>query len=196
MTSPLFTAILLLVLGHRGPSACWIQQPVATSGIYRTADDFRKGTPYLAVDCRTAKHKIKLHDFLNKPYLEVIHQGTKYRFLKTEVFGFQECGGSAYRFFNGEEYLIREVRSVVVYEKQVNQPGLGGKGSVMVAKLFFSIGLEAPIQLLTKSTLKRAFPERHAFHDQLEARFPTEDASDYDAFHRMYLVNHLLNATP
>jgi len=196
MTSSLFATALLFVLGHRGPSACWIQQPVATSGIYRTADDFRKGTPYLAVDCRTAKHKIKLHDFLNKPYLEVIHQGTKNRFLKAEVFGFQECGGRAYRFFNGEEYLIREVRSVVVYEKQVNQPGLGGKGSVKVPKLFFSTGLEEPIQLLTKANLKRAFPDRHALHDRLDAQFSGDDATDYDSFHQMYRINNLLQSLP
>lgn len=166
------------------------------SGIYRTADEFKDGTPYLAVDCRTAKHKIKLHDFLNKSYLDVIHQGTKTRFQKAEVFGLQECGGKAYRFFDGEEYLIREVRSVVVYEKLVTQPGLSGKGTVRVPKLFFSTALEAPVQLLTKANLKRAFPDRHALHDRLDTQFASEDATDYDAFHRMYRINHLLQSPP
>lgn len=195
----LFLIFILLLLPYVpgvGPSAApKHQQPVVGSGVYQTADDYQKGVLALPVDCRANRHKIKLHDLLGKPTFDVIHDGKKHTFVKAEVYGFRTCEGQTYRFFNNEEYLIRENGILTIYERTVAQPGISGKGTQLVPKFFFSLGNAGSIQPLMKKNVKEAFPEKHAFHDALDAQFATDDVSAYDDFHKMYRVNHLLHGT-
>ena len=46
-------------------------------------------------------------------------------------------------------------------------------------------------KLLNHENLKKAFPDNHKFHDGLDASFKGKDISAYDAFHKMFKVNHL-----
>lgn len=186
---------ILSVSLHRGegsPSPHWFQEPVAASGIYRTAADYQNDNLSLSVDCRSSRHKIKLHNFLNKPYVDVLHEGKKYRFQKAELFGFRTCDGKRYRFYQNEEYQILETKTLTIYQHVVSEPGLSGKGIQTVRRYFFSVGDTSVILPLTKRNLKEALPEQHAFHDVLDSQFSTDDISAYDDFHKMFRVNHLL----
>lgn len=178
-----------------GPNTRWFQQPTTASGIYQTATDYQKENLSLSVDCRSTRHKIKLHDFLNKPYLEVIHASKKYRFKKAEVFGFRTCDGQRYRFYNNEEYQILENKTLTIYQRLVNGPGLSGKGTQAVRKYFFSAGTTSAILPLTKNNLKEALPQQHTFHNTLDAQFSTDDVTAFDDFHKMFRVNHLLQSS-
>lgn len=48
-------------------------------GIYLTLADFHVGKLTYEIDCSTEKHKIKLHDFTDKSYIDVIHDGKNTR---------------------------------------------------------------------------------------------------------------------
>jgi len=167
-------------------------KPPVGSGIYKSASDFRLGKLTLSVNCQDEKHRVRLHTLFGKPNVDIVHEGKKYTFQKDEIFGFRDCDSGDFRFFNREEFTIREVQSLVIYERQVSRPGVSGKGLQQTIQYFFSTGLEAPIQPLTKSELKKALPNNHPFHDKLDAQFPGEEVSGYDSFHKTFKVNHLL----
>ncbi|MDP4150220.1 MAG: hypothetical protein Q8927_06735 [Bacteroidota bacterium] len=60
-------------------------------------------------------------------------------------------------------------------------------------KYYFAKDSSDVLQLLTKENLKRAFPDNHRFHDALDATFREDkELVNYDGFHKMYKVNHLL----
>ncbi len=60
-------------------------------------------------------------------------------------------------------------------------------------KYYFVTGGGAVLQLLTKDNLKAAFPSNHKFHDALDATFKDDKALyEYDSFHKIYKVNHIL----
>ena len=51
------------------------QFPPLGSGLYRSDADFRQHRLALAVDCKTATHKLRLHEFSGKPTMTIIHGG-------------------------------------------------------------------------------------------------------------------------
>jgi len=60
-------------------------------------------------------------------------------------------------------------------------------------KYYFVAGNSKTLQLLTKDNLKAAYPNNHKFHDALDATFKDDKALyEYDSFHKMYKVNHIL----
>jgi hypothetical protein len=166
------------------------QKPVG-SGVYRSAADFRQGKMFLQVDCQTETHRIKLHEFSNKSYIDVIHDGKKNTLQKSEIFGIRDCGGHDFRFFQNLDYQLMENLGLVIYQKKATAPTgaemLGGQ-----MDFFFSTQLDGPIQPLTLAALKRATPGNRAFHNALDAQFQSANVADYDTFHKMYKVNQLL----
>jgi hypothetical protein len=78
----------------------------AGSGVYKSAADYQAGKLSLAVDCRSETHKILLHRFSNKDYIDVIHQGKKHTMKKSEIFGIRDCEAN-------KEYQILEETFVI-----------------------------------------------------------------------------------
>lgn len=60
-------------------------------------------------------------------------------------------------------------------------------------KYFFTTTSSDELQPLTKTNLKKAFPENHPFHDALDATFKEDkELTLYDNFHKMYKVSWLI----
>ena len=169
-------------------------QTSRTSGVYVTAGDYQNGKLGLEGDCGSKAHKLKIHDVVNKPYIDVTHESEKRRYSKDELFGFRACDGREYRFGSKLEYQILETKKLYIYARDfwVNQ----GRTNRTVREYYFSVGASGPIQELTMENLKKAFPENHRFHDWLDATFGGgQDPTAYDEFHKMFKVNRLLIAS-
>lgn len=167
-------------------------------GIYLTAADFAKGRLTSESDCKSAGHKVELHDVLNKPYIHVTHGGETRKYLKREIYGFRTCGRQDYRFVGNAEYEILEARDVSIYalELPARNPKDTSRGLPTSRVYFFSVPASEQVLPLTLQNLKRAFPNSHAFHDALDATFRTDDElTQYDTFHNMFKVNRLLTAS-
>lgn len=163
------------------------------SGIYLTDSAFVNNQLTLAIDCKTEKHKIKLNDFFNKPFIEVIHEGKSYKYNKKDIFGFRTCDGKDFRFVNNDHYeiLSKDVITIYTITAMVNIPG--AKLPQEVSKYFFSINYKSALTPLTLLNLKKEFPTNHKFHDSLDMQFKSDDELVmYDSFHKKYKVNHLL----
>lgn len=58
---------------------------------------------------------------------------------------------------------------------------------------FFTSNASDVLQPLTKSNLKKAFPNNHPFHDALDATIKEDkELINYDNFHKMYKVSWIL----
>ncbi len=162
-----------------------------SSGLYKSAETFRTNQVMLAVDCQTEKHRIRLHEFIGKPFVTVIHGGKSYQYAKDSLFGYRDCEDQSYRFVaNNQHYPIMNPTEPLLIYKIVQPPIAKAPG---YTKLFFSRDASAPVEVLTLANLKNAFPQNHAFHDRLDAQFGNgSDLTAYDAMHRMTKINWLL----
>jgi hypothetical protein len=166
------------------------QAPPLGSGLYGSAEDFRNHRLTLAVDCKTATHKLRFHEFSGKPYLTVIHGSKPYQVAKDSMFGFRDCDGRDYRFASNNQHypILNPGEALLLYK--VEQPTVGKNPGYV--HLFFSASSAAPILPLTLLAVKQAFPDNHRFHDLLDAQFQGGDLTVYDAMHHMTKLNWLL----
>lgn len=163
---------------------------VDKSGIYLNVADYRNQKLTYEIDCRNDKHKIRLNEFFNKPYITVVHDRKKYTHQKKDIYGFRDCDNNLYRFFGNDEYKVEESKEIIIYSKNRNETQ--SKGFTVVKDYYFSQSPNAEIRRITIGNLKIAFPNNHKFHDMLDENFKNGDASMYDDFHKMFKVNHLL----
>lgn len=165
-----------------------------TSGVYRSAADYKEARLSYEGDCRSTAHRLELHDVLHKKYIHVTHEGEKRRYEKDDLFGFRACNGRDYRFASNLEYQILETKELYIYTREVLVSH--GRGSHGVRKYFFSVGPENPVLALTLENLGAVFPDNRKFHDSLDEAFGTgQKLSEYDDVHKMFKVNQLLAAS-
>ncbi|MCB0595292.1 MAG: hypothetical protein H6557_31800 [Lewinellaceae bacterium] len=160
------------------------------SGIYLNAEDFTISTLTHSIDCAKSNHKIIAPG--KKPMVKVVHEGQKAKYKKSDIFGYRDCEGKDYRFFDGQNYQVNEVGALLIYQQGKSRAPIGEDVGA-VAKFFFSKGPDEEVLPLTLMSLKEAFPENHPFHDALDAYFSgNTPVSTYDNFHKTYKVNRIL----
>lgn len=161
-----------------------------TCGVYMNTSDFRKGKLSYSNDCSAKKHKIKLNDFLEKPYIEVVYNGEPRLLMKNEIFGYKNCDGEVSRFIGNQHYkILNPEERLLIYQRKV-QPT---KNQPISEFYYFSSSQEDKAEPLTLENLKKAFPENHKFHDLLDAEFDIDkELVEYDSYHKMFKINRLL----
>jgi hypothetical protein len=166
----------------------------SVSGVYLTAADYEAGRLSFVGDSGSKGHKLEIHDVLNKPYIDVMHESEKHRSSKSEVFGYRASNGFDYRFGGKFEYQILEANDLYIYLREISVSQ--GRTSRTVREYYFSVRANSQIQALTLENLKQAFPHNHRFHDWLDATFGAgQNLAEYDEFHKMFKVNRLLIAS-
>ncbi len=163
------------------------------SGVYLTFKDYLNNTLSYEINCKTEKHVIRTNDFLNQSYITVIHQGIKVKLQKDSIYGFISCNKPLVRFQDNMEYYLAEKGKVWIFYKLVNVSQ--GKGFKSVPHYYFCTKGDGLLVELTINNLKKTFPANHKLHDMLDAQFQTNDIGEYDSFHKMFKVNHLLEMT-
>lgn len=160
-----------------------------TSGVYLTVADFESEKLTYGIDCRTEKHKIKLHEFLGRDYITVVHEKQSHDLKKKEIFGYRDCDGTIYRLGTDRHYqVINPTEKILIYRIEVP----GSKNQSAVITYYFSSSAATEIQDLTLANLKKAFPDNHKFHDSLDTEFGSNgDLASYDSFHKVYKINRL-----
>ena len=179
--------IIILVLSHSIAQNHKKEETLA--GIYLTLADFKIDKLTYNVDCVNEKQKIKLHDFFAKPYLDVYHKGKKITLQKKDTYGYKDCHGKTFRFFDNLEYELAESGGISIYF--IQQSEAINKSFVNVNDYYFSVKPDGEIKPLTMQNLKSAFPDNHKFHDGLEADLKGNNMAEFDTFHKMYKVNHI-----
>ena len=169
------------------------RQDAVRSGVFMSAADFRADRLVNEVTCGgQAQHKLELHDFLDKPYIHVTHEGQRIRYEKSQIFGVRDCDGRTIHFFRNADYQVAEAGPIVIYETPVYETR--GFVNPKTTRYFFSVGLEGGVLPLTKANLKAAFAQNARFVALVDQVFATDsELAEYDKLHRTYRVNHVLD---
>lgn len=160
-----------------------------SSGVYLSASDFKNGKLAYAINCKTQKHKIKLNEFLSKPYITVVHDGKSINLDKKNIFGFRDCDDVTYRFVNQNQYTILNPTEEILLYRHVAQSA--SKNQPETVYYFFSKSAQGEVVDLTLTNLKKAFPDNHTFHDMLDTEFGSAPLTSYDSYHKIYKVNRI-----
>ena len=164
---------------------------VDKSGVYLTYKDYKQNKLSYEADCKFEKQSIKLHEFLNKPYITVNHKKEKVELKKDSIYAIQNCDEPLIRFQDGDHFYLAEKGSVWIFYKEVNVPQT--KGVKLEKQYYFSSKGDGKIEELTITNIKNAFPNDMKLHDQIDQQFQNIDISDYDTYHKMFRVNHILS---
>ena len=187
MKSPLHFLISILILNISSQTG-----NSQTTGLYLTFEDFRNEIISHELSCDEKGSRISLSNE-KRDWIKVKSTDGKFRYKKSETYGFIDCNGEQFRFAETQLYQISEVGHLIMYQQGDYNTTLGEELNSL-ATFHFSLNLNSPIQPLNLDNLKLAFPENHRFHDLLDANFSGgQPVSSFDDFHGTYKVNRILD---
>lgn len=182
-----FTAIVFMVLAVINVRA---QNP--KSGIYKTFSDYNNNIMSYEIDCKTEKHTIRLNEFINESHITIKHNGEKIKLQKDSIYGILSCDEPLIRFQNKSHFYLVEKGPVWIFYKEAQ--AVQAKGFKYEKTFYFSTKGDGKLMELTLKNIKEAFPDNHPLHDALSAQFQNTDISEYDTFHKMFKINHIINS--
>ena len=163
------------------------------SGVYLSQSDFENNKLSFASNAASEANKIRFNEFFEKPFITVNHNGNKEQLFKDDIFAYKNKDNIV-RTWNFISYNFSEKGAIWVYYKDLSVSS--GKGIQRERKYFYSTSGIGEIIPLTINNLKKSFPDKHLFHDFLDAQFRRDsELSGYDSFEKKYKVNHLLETT-
>lgn len=137
--------------------------------------------------------KIKLNEFLDRPFFTVKQNGQKLKVFKDEVFAYKSKKGDVIRLWNIVPYHLSEEGIIWIYYREVLA---SGKGIQKEKKYYYSVGGNGKILPLNKWNLKSSFPDKKLFQNFLDAQFKSDsELLLYNDYAKEFQVNHLLKTT-
>ncbi len=169
------------------------EQKGSKSVVYKTFSDYKSNKLSYEIDCKTEKHAIRLNEFFNESYITIKYKGVKIKFKKDSTYAILNCDEPLIRFQNKEHFYLAEKGGVWIFYKEISV--IQSKGLKMEKQYYFSRKGDGKIIELTIDNVKQAFPDNHPLHDAISSQFQNADISEYDTFHRMFKINHIINTT-
>lgn len=157
------------------------------AGIYMNASDYRNNILMYAADCGKEKFNIRYDDFLPTRFFSIKYEGKKYKMQKNSVYGYRNCNGDTYRFYDDDTYQIAEAGNIYIYTHKRNITQT--KGFIVVNDYFFSTTPDGEIVRLSYRNLVNAYKENSSFLDALDNY--KGDINAYDERHKMFKINYL-----
>ena len=166
---------------------------INASGVYLSQSDFENNKLTYASNATSETNKIHFNEFFEKPFITVKHNGQSEQIFKDDIFAYKNKDNIV-RTWNFVSYNFVEKGSIWVYYKDLNISQ--GKERRRERKYFYSTSGNGEIISLTINNLKKSFPDKHLFHDFLDAQFSRDsELSMYDSFEKKFKINHLLETT-
>lgn len=134
----------------------------STCGVYSNPDDRQSGTLTLAIDCKSEEHRIKSGFVRDKSAIKVIREEETLSFLKRDIYGYRDCTGKEYHFFEGKSYeLVNPGESIAIYRIYE------WRGKQRVAKHFFRKESTGTVESLSLKNLEEEFSGEPLFLEKL-----------------------------
>jgi hypothetical protein len=157
-----------------------------TPGIFLTADDFSAHKLTYVSDTT----KLRLHQLIEKPFIEVYYNDTVIRKYKDSIYGYCDKFNTSYRFYNSHAYeILNNSDNILLYKRTEYATE---KGHPVITTYFFSAKANSPPIILSKKNLCISFAENKIFCELIKTHF--EDDSElisYDHTCKMYRINTL-----
>jgi hypothetical protein len=164
---------------------------VTKIGWLSTYNDFVHHKMIYEMDNNTsAKGKLIFKSRLDS--LQDLRNIKKHHPSKKEAYGYINYKNENYRFYKNTAYKIVDTAGFFIYYLYKDEPALNGKGIIKTDEYFFSTKGDTTIEPFTVDNLKKAFPEKHQFHYDMDALFKSDkDLLLYDNFTHSYKIKYL-----
>lgn len=147
-----------------------VAPPATLGGIYLNPEQFSRHTVSCPFDCQT--DKFRLNNFLGGANIQVICHGEKHSFAKDTIFGYRDCKGLDYRFYQKAPYRILDTTGFLLYSyTRLEQ---NSKIAHPATAYYFSIQPTTPILPLTITNLQKAYSSNPTFCYKLSAGFHSD----------------------
>jgi len=104
----------------------------------------------------------------------------------------QQTGITAENATKDKGYTVLNAGEPIVIYKYQHPSHSPKEAEKYAPKYYFTTSASNVLTELTKTNIKKAFPDNHAFHDALDAQFKEDkELTNYDNFHKMYKVNRV-----
>ncbi len=161
----------------------------STSGIYLTAADFQQKRLQNTInaDATNIIDGIRLNGA--SAFITVIRNGEKTRIAKDGIYGVRLRTGQTYRLVDRVAYeVLNPDDDLLLYRWET----VSSAKNPIPPRYFFSAGADGQLSDLTTANLKKAYPDRHAFHDALDQYFTSgRSLLQFDDFHRQFKLVRL-----
>ena len=159
-------------------------------GIYKTASDFAQEKITHPIAVQDKKHHLVLHTMFQSSKIDVVDEGVKTSFKRSEIFGYRD-NGADYRVVGDKDLAIVDASSFVLYSNTVEVAGMKGHMTKEVV-YYFSVDANSDIKQLTKENLKEAFATNNRFRYYLDAFFKSDrDLIAFDPELKKYKVKYI-----
>jgi len=157
----------------------------SSCGVYNNERDRQEGKLSVAIDCNTEDHKIKPGFVRDKWAIKIIRKEETHNFLRQDIYGYRDCHGKEYHFFEGKRYeLVTPGESIAIYRdyQQV--------GKRRVAKFFFRSDA-GDLKPLTLENFAVEFSDEPLFLEKLHilAR------NNFELVKYLYVINRIRTNT-
>jgi hypothetical protein len=158
-----------------------------SSGVYKTFDDYKNNNLAYAIDCDTAKHKIKSDQFHHRDVVRVVHNDSLFTMPKNEIFGYKDCKGTVYRIVDGKNHsILNPYDSLQLYKHEIR----GHKRTAI--HYYFSKTIDSAPILLTIDNLHHVFHDNQFFLKSIDANFRRDgQLTKFDKKTKRYLISKL-----
>lgn len=162
------------------------------SGFYLTSADFESERLTDARTCAPDSRAVVVETFSEDALISMPGVAGAGQFNKSGTYGFRTCSGADVRFVGASNYQVVRAPPLFLYQRSI-QVSAGKGGLRRLVSYGFSTSASDSMRPLTMNALKRAYPERHAFHDLIDLAFRSdEELMRFDDFHQEYRIARLL----
>ncbi len=131
-------------------------------GIYRTSEDRQARTLSVMIDCQNESHSLKTGFIRDQSAIRVVRDTKIFRYLKDDLYGYRDCSGNEYHFFNGKSYeLVNPGKAIAIYRTYV------WVGKRRLTKYFYTSANTGIVKPLSLSNLEADFKEDTNFLTKL-----------------------------
>src|SRR5580700_4012498 len=129
-----------MTIGLAACMICAFAQDLSSgmSGLYKNEDDFIRHKLTYSLDCQNAPNGINTHNFLESASITVTMGDKKYVVSKKDFFGYHDCKGTDYRFYQNRMFEILDTAGFYLFRHTALEPGAGGKGYSTMTRYYFS----------------------------------------------------------
>ena len=88
---------------------------------------------------------------------------------------------------------MAEAGTIWIFYKDVSIPK--NKNIIIEKRYYYSTKGNGKLIELNIKNIKQTFPNNHLLHDAVDAQFQNSSISQYDSFHKMFKINHIISST-
>lgn len=166
-----------------------------SSGIFMTVNDYRANHLAYPINYKTDKERIKDHLLWSSDKVKVKHGGETYMLDKNNLYGYRDGRGQDYRFVGQLAYrILTPEEPIILYKYGEPQRDPQRNTATQYNRYYFSINADNSPISLTRTNLKKSFPDNAKFQQLIDKNFRSDDElTRLDRASKRYLINVLLD---